>query len=262
VERVARGESAGAWASALAGIDAANTAILKEDRGVAVCRATLLGRDVVLKRWDLTTLGARLKRLVRAGRADRHWRNAQWLLDRGISTARCLALATEWRAGRPRRWLVMEHIPGPTLLESLRTGATPVRRQHEIATEVGRQLAEFEALRAFNRDHKPSNLVVRDAGGGVDIAVLDCVAIQRGAHPQRMLASLAIEPMGCGVPVRAALAMRVIRSLVAHAYPDPGERAGDPLAARRVHHQLWRDAAAEVRSHGDPTPRVNPLAPR
>ena len=251
VQRVASGEEARAWGAALATFDRAAARVLKDDAGAAVLAGTMLGREVVVKRWTLASLGARLKSAAGMGRADRHWRNALWLRERGIGTARCLALATERRGGALARWLVMEYVPGPTLLELMRSGRS--RRQHAAAREVGRQLADFAAVRAFNRDHKPSNLIVRDVGGGLDSAVLDCVAIRRGRRPERMLASLVIEPSGCGVPVRSALAMRVLGSFLGDDRPDG--------AARAIRNRLWAAVSERVRAHSDPRPRVNPLAP-
>ncbi len=248
---MARGEARDPWIGALADFDpgASGVVPLKIDGDTAVWRCRLLERDVVLKCWTLRSASDRVKNALRAGRADRHWRNAAWLYRRGIGTAKCVALATD-RSTPARRWLVMEHVPGATLLEELASAS--VRRQHQIARAAGGQLAEFAARGVYNRDHKPSNLIVREACGDTDLSVLDCVAIRRGRRPERMMASLLIEPAGCGVPVRAALAMRALREFVGASWEIPHWR--------RDRHRLWHAVADMVRAHGDPTPRVNPLA--
>lgn len=257
VERTGAGEDAREWARVLAGFDEGGAERLKDDGGTAVLRASLLGREVVLKRWDLGSLGARVRAVLRAAPADRHWRNAAWLAARGITTARPLALATEYRRPHPRRWLAMEHVPGRTLLQEIAGGDLGVRDEHSIAWLLGQQLARFRALPAYNRDHKPSNLIVTGDEEGSQIAVIDCIAIRRGrGGPDRMMASLLIEPAGCGLRVRRALRMRVLCS-----YLDDMDRPAGSIR-RDTRDRLWRAVEGRVRAHGDPRPRVNPLGQR
>jgi hypothetical protein len=215
-----------------------------------VYRATLHGRNVVLKRWILNRLAARFKARAKAGRADRHWRNAAWLEEQGIGTARCLALATEYRKVWPRRWLVMEAVPGHSVLEHLAANDLDIRAQHILAAELGKQIASLAECDRRNRDHKPSNLMVTWLDEGPWISIIDAVAIQRGADPERMLASLMIEPTGCGLRPRRTLAMRVLQSFLA-------ESASDSSARNRI----WHAVADRIAAHGDPRPRVDPLAP-
>jgi len=263
VERTARGEDARAWERALADFDADGAEVLKEDAGTAVYRSALLGRDVVLKRWDLATLGSRLKAVMRVAKADRHWRGATILARARIDTAACLALATESRKPSPRRWLVMEWVPGRSVLEHLAAADLGVRQEHALARALGRQIARFEG-QAFNRDHKPSNLIVTGDADDPGIAVIDCVGVRRTAviDQTEMLASLVIEPSGCDLAVRGALAMRVLKTFLGPNPVKPVPRGAPARAqSRAARNELWREVADLVRKHGDPRPRVNPLPP-
>lgn len=120
---------------------------------------------------------------------------------------------------------------------------------------------------------------------GVVLAVIDAVGIRRrpvrgpagvagsGERARaRMLRDLILEPLGCGLRPRRALMMRTL--LAALDRPDAWPRiAGAPTppmqtpepadrrALARARARLWRDVAARVHRHGDPTPRVDPLAP-
>jgi hypothetical protein len=263
VDRIAAGEDRRAWRQALRSFDPASAVALKEDGGAAVYRAHLLGRDVVLKRWDLRTLGARLKAVARCAQADRHWRNARWLAGNGFRTSACYVLATNDTRGGPRRWLVMGWLPGRTVLEHLASGEHSVRQDHALAMALGRQLAEFALANALNRDHKPSNLVVLGEPDNPEVAILDCVGIRlRRSDPARMFASLMIEPLGCGLSVRRSLAARAIRAFTDRTFSDALPLGAQERAAvRAFRNDLWRHAAALVSSHGDPRPRVNPLLP-
>jgi len=261
VERTARGEDARAWQRVLESFDTAGAKVLKEDRGTAVYRTSLLGRDLVLKSWELRTLGSRLRALARAGQPDRHWRGAAWLNGHGFRAAHCLALASEYRSPFPRRWLVMEAVPGRSVLDHLARGDLTVRQEHAVARALGRQLTLFVSHARSNRDHKPSNLIVSGDPANPEIVLIDCVGLRNRVDTGRMLASLAIEPAGCGVPVRASLAMRVLRSHLASLDEGIGPMADlSRRDARRFRNGKWRDVIARIRAHGDPSPRVNPLA--
>ncbi|MBL8762614.1 MAG: hypothetical protein JNL50_15065 [Phycisphaerae bacterium] len=146
-------------------------------------------------------------------------------------------------------------------------GAIGVREELAIARELGRQVRRMIAHARFNRDHKPSNLVVLSHAGRPSVAVIDCVAILplsrgggAGAALERTLASLYIEPLGVGVPPRRSLILSTLRAAL-WIEPAPGSVSipARCRAKRRVR-ALWLAVAARVAAHGDPTPRVHPLA--
>jgi len=275
VERTAPGEDPHAWHDALRAFDPATATVLKAEGRIAVYRASLAGHDIVLKAWELPPLLPRIKQLLLASRAWRHWRGAARLEASSIPTAHCLALMTERaKGGLVIEWLAMEALPGRTLLEVIAEihadpNAISVRRQHNLARALGRQLAGLERANLFNRDHKPSNLIIawredspsNDAGSAGDdptISLIDCVAIQRLGRQswrgvRRMLASLIIEPTGCGLPIRRTLRLRALASFLDAQTALPRD------VRRRAIRAGWASVEALVQAHGDPTPRVNPL---
>jgi tRNA A-37 threonylcarbamoyl transferase component Bud32 len=276
IVRAHRGEDAARWGAALA--DASwieSSLLLKQDGACWVRRAQVMGREVVMKCRGIDGVWARVKCALGRGKGDRHWRGTALLSGKGVKTARVFALARARVDGRDCELLAMEWLEGVTLLRMMadvQAGKGPgVRAEHAIARAVGEQLARMQEV--FNRDHKPSNLIVMDgAGGSPRIAIIDCEGVRRSAIPgaARMFASLVIEPTGCGVRPRRALMMRAVRAYLslttALDTPDSPRPRSRTLAAlpagqyRQLRRMLWGDAARVVAHHGDPTPRVNPLA--
>jgi len=144
-------------------------------------------------------------------------------------------------------------------------GGAMVRIQHRVAAVAGRQIAEMTLgrQRYWNRDHKPSNLIVQDTSSiAPSICVVDCVGVREGSMRLskapwcRMFASLYIEPLGCGCQPRRALCYRVIQQFVIASMARPTKSA-----MRRAVRKLWRATRLRVERHGDPRPRVDPFAP-
>lgn len=262
IVRTIRGEDAAAWRDALGdGAWMSSASELKAEGGSRVVGAAVRGRGVVVKVRELRGAWARLKCVLGRGKGDRHWRGAALLAGKGVATARVLALARARVDGAESELLVMERVEGVTLLRVMAyvrsgaPGAPGVREQHALARAVGRQVAQMGEL--FNRDHKPSNLMVEGIGGAEPrVVLIDCEGVRRAVIPgaARMFASLVIEPTGCGVPPRRGLMMRALRAWA--------EGAGAPASMkerRSMERMMWAEAARVVAHHGDPTPRVNPL---
>ncbi len=161
-----------------------------------------------MKCWQLTVAG-RLKSFLRCSRAFRHWRGAAWLAEHGFRTAACYSLLrgrVTWRGpGIDKEILIMEALPGKSVLHHLADRDLGVGQEHALARALGRMLADLARAGAYNRDGKPSNLIVTRTDPP-EIAVIDCVAIRaaRGASMplERSAARLLIEPRGVGCPVR------------------------------------------------------------
>ena len=239
--------------------------VLKDDR-----RATVLRMDhtpagaVVVKTRLLNRLRDRLDTLFMRTQLERQIRGARTLQRIGVATAEPLLLVRGvHRATRsPRESLVTRALPGRTLLHLMddiarrRAHAPSLDAQRAVAHTLGRQLQRFAAAGLFNRDHKPSNLIVMFDDSPPEIAVIDTVAIRRD-HVRdgglRMLTSLMLEPLGCRCPPPRTMRMR---TLIA-ATTDQAHPQGAPLVARKA---AWRAVAQAIHEHGDPTPRVNPLA--
>jgi hypothetical protein len=201
--------------------------------------------DLVVKCECVRATDARMKSHLGQTRLHRHWRGARWLADHGYDTPACLALFTGKHEDALVETLVMAWRYGSSLLELLREEALSVRTQHERAAELGALCRTMVELGRFNRDNKPSNLLISSSG---TFTILDCVAIRRCRAGQsgalaRMLASLYIEPSGIGCAPRRTLCWRAIRSA-----------AGD-VDART----LWRRCAMIVADHGSAAPLDSPF---
>lgn len=222
--------------------------------------------EVVVKCRVDRGLRAAIKRFARSSRGDRQWRGARWLLGRGLRSARPLALVRARVDGVPCELLILERLRGRSVLEHLASGDLTTAQQHQVAGELGTLLASLIGSGRYNRDGKPSNLmVVTDAGGHLRVATIDTVAIRRSRSASgslaAMLASLYIEPWGCGIPPRAALCARVILASVSGTTPAANPGPPEPSAGtRESFRRAWAASVHAVRAHGDPVPRINPLA--
>jgi hypothetical protein len=232
--------------------------ILKSEDGRLVLRGTMLGREVVVKHWPIDHTAQRLKAWIGASQAQRHWRAARRLAAAGIPTARPLAVLRggTHKGGGGFERLIMEALPGRTLLDCAADATVPTRTQHRLAWAAGQLVRQLATAGFFNRDCKPSNIMVVDLERKSPIEVqpeqlslIDCVGVRctllRAGKLERMLASLLIEPLGCAIPPRRALMMRCLLAAT----------AGNRPAAR----QLWPAIRAIILTHGDPRPRISPL---
>lgn len=271
---LAAGQRRDDWSAALAdGAWARRAEVLKaDDAGRAWVRAASLmvggsRREVVIKARHLEAPLDRLKTHLGNGRGRRHVRGAALLSRFGIPTAAPLALLRAAIDGPEHEVLVLERLRGPTLLELMRDSRAlelPLAHERALADAVGAQIARFSRSRLRNRDHKPSNILVpRLDEHGAELAVVDCVAISRRVFPTtiaRMLASLVIEPLGCGVAPRRSLLLRALLAFVDGALePYSAGATLDERDRRRIAWSVWRNVAAIVARHGDPRPRHNPL---
>lgn len=238
---------------------------LKLDRRSSVVRIDGTPEGAVVVKTRLTgRLKDRLNAALRRSQAQREVRGAAALHRLGVPTAQPLLLVRgSARDGLgARESLVSRALPGRTLLALMddaarrRPVAPSFAQRAAVARAVGAQLRAFSAARRFNRDHKPSNLIVMFDDSPPEIAVIDAVAIRRDRlriGGLRMLTSLMLEPLGCGCPPSRTMRMRAL----IEATKDERRPAGAPLAARKA---AWRAVAQAIEEHGDPQPRVNPLA--
>lgn len=224
--------------------------VIKRDGDAEVVAATLLDQAVIIKRWRARSTYEKFKMKLGLGRASRHARGTRLLQSCGIPTAAVLASQlTPEQDGALVQTLILERLPGKTVLQHLADGDLAPRQQHALARRIALDMAALLRAGYYNRDHKPSNLIVTSTDAADPrVAVIDTVAIRRAGDVGaiRMLASLFIEPLGCGVPPRRALAFRVVRTLA-------NEGLGKP------YQQLWMYAGNVIRNHGDARPKVDPL---
>jgi tRNA A-37 threonylcarbamoyl transferase component Bud32 len=250
------------WLHALEGFSPHHATSLKVGVGSEVCRATMLGRTVVVKIRLARGPIEWLKRRFRMSRGWRQWRGVPRLVRAGVGSPAPLVLAVERTEAGMREWLVLDAARGRSLLEHLADfhagrGVVGVSAQHAMARAMARLLLDLDRAGLYNRDHKPSNIIVTSLGQGGSMptfALIDTVAIRRGRGVDRMLHALYVEPLGLKIPPRRALAMRVIHELVGLRWPGV-----TPTERRARRHGLWIEVARAIERHGDPTPRDNPL---
>jgi len=249
-----------AWRNAIASYTPQSE--LKADGASRVWRAEMLGQAVIVKHISHPTLWGRAKILIGASRAARQWRGAEKLARAGIPAASPLALARDSDA--LSEWLVLKFVPGRTLIDTLDHPPPSVKAQHALAAAVGAQVGAIVNAGVYNRDHKPSNLIVPSGDGPVNITVLDTVAIRRcppGSirRAAQMLASLHIEPTGLKCAARRALRARSVIEASRTIIAKTGV-ATRRSTIRAVVRLLWEAASEAVASHGEPRPRVDPRA--
>ncbi|TVQ61563.1 MAG: hypothetical protein EA379_06040 [Phycisphaerales bacterium] len=225
--------------------------VLKHDHRAAV-RIAAAG-DVVAKTWPTRKPKALFLRCIGYTHALRHWRSARTLDAAGIATAAPLALLRT----PGEETLVMRAAHGPTLLRVLDDAARgrcafTFAQRRALAFDVGAQVRAIAATRRFNRDHKPSNIVVEadPATGALTPTIIDLVALRPDRQRiggARMLASLMIEPIGCDCPPSRTMRMRALKGATDNA----------PRVARKT---AWRMIELLISTHPDPRPEVDPLA--
>lgn len=253
------------WARALAGVDWSKAELLSDKPTSSVWRAELVVQKrpmtLVIKCEPIDSLKRKVQKILHTTHAYRQWRGANLLYESGIGAADPKAVVYGRRDGAIIECLIMEALPGRSLLRHIADQDQGVREQHQIARALGGLIASMIRKRLVNADPKPSNIVVTRASGAITLGFVDTVDIKKvsgfladnDADVWFMLRDLLLEPMGVGRPVRRALAMRVLRSL----WKGSGSRS----AWRAWRNEWWGGVSELVQAHGDPTPEHNPLGP-
>lgn len=241
--------------------------VLKAEGDSHVVLLRLGERRVVLKLMLMRGWVARTRCWLGITRHHRQWQGAEWIQTARIPTSKPLAMGTIHARDQGGnlihgQWLVLAYLKGPTLLEVFRDAQRlpqkhRLKRQRGLAIGAGESVRNLVRAGLFNRDHKPSNLIVIRSDPRnlhVSLGIIDTVGIRRipGGNWRhsaiaRMLASLIIEAIGCGVYPNLRSRHIAVRAATG---------AWEPwLSIRRV----WRAVRRIVDRHGDPTPKVNPL---
>ncbi len=152
--------------------------------------------------------------------------------------------------------IVLSYISGPTLLELISWHPLTITQEKALCRALATQIRAVLRASHFNRDNKPSNLIVTGDFTNPSIAIIDAAGIQSSfGHTfalRLMLASLYIEPYGCKNTIRNALCMRMLHAVVL-------ELGASSQDARRDARNLWRIVQNQIEYHGDPVPRHLPM---
>ena len=152
--------------------------------------------------------------------------------------------------------IVLSYVPGPTLLEVLSSRRLTIPQEISLCRAVASEICSLLRASYFNRDNKPSNLIVVGDFSSPSIAVIDAAGIKsslgRTFALRLMLASLYIEPHGTWNTVRNSLCMRMLVIIS----KELGARSQD---TRRESRNLWRLVQNQVEYHGNPRPTHDPM---
>lgn len=130
---------------------------LKSGNTCTVARVQVAEREVVIKRYNLKSVGHALSRFWRPSRAWHSWREAHRLGLFGVATPTPLALIEE-RLGpmRRRAWLVTECCPGISLFDHLSAEQEPPAPE---AAAIATLFATLHRLKISHGDLKATNLL-------------------------------------------------------------------------------------------------------
>ena len=136
--------------------------ILKSDLASTVGLTEVDGRTLVIKRYNIRSIGHAIKRSLRRSRASICWHNAHRLLAYGIDTPRPVGFIEE-RFGpvRRRSYLITEHVPGEVCLSFVRSN----KDEELLAKVINGLVTIFHTLakrRLSHGDFKATNIIIRD----------------------------------------------------------------------------------------------------
>lgn len=238
----------------------------KEGRAEVLTGDSVAGGVVVKSLRDSSGPANAIARLLRRSRLEREWSRGERLAHAGIDVAPMLAL-WRWRDehGGWVESLAMRRVEGPTLLEAIANPPSELSARSALARAAGDLVARVLAAGLFNRDQKPSNIIVarRDGDQSADapvLVVIDPVGVRpRGITSarvarRRMLFSLIVEPIGCGIDVPMRPRMEAMHACVSRL------AGSDRSTTRRVVREDFRAIDQMLFEHGDPTPRIDPRA--
>jgi hypothetical protein len=229
---------------------------LKDASDRAVWRITTSTEIITLKCRHETLL-TRIRYLLHRSPLHREIRGSALLTRHNIRAVTPLAIYR----GQGVQCLALRHVPGRTLLECIADPALTCTQRRGIARAVGTQLRHMCQQGLLNRDHKPSNLIVDEhAPTSPTITLIDPAGVFLAPVPgwglQQMLASLFIEPSGCGIPPTPRDIVRVLHEVIRGT-----NAAGAPGFG---HWPTVRDLLGAARdlviAHGNAKPTDNPLA--
>lgn len=141
-----------------AGIDAVmeQGEILKRGNSSTVCRVRWQGHEWVVKRYNVKSLGHRLRRQFKPSRASRSWRNARWLELIGLHTPPAVGYVERRVAGfLDTAYFVCGYVSGPSVRD-LAGDATTMRA---VQARMEQLFFLMETLHFNHGDLKATNFL-------------------------------------------------------------------------------------------------------
>ncbi len=142
--------------------DRADATIRKDSRSSTVAVLSHASQRYVFKRFRRAGFATGWKNRLRPSAALRSWVFGQSLRDRGLPTARPLAVAHRHRLGLPREgYLIFEFVAGAVELPVAVAGANLAERWR-LADTLGRLLRDLHDRGVSHRDLKAANILVAE----------------------------------------------------------------------------------------------------
>jgi len=155
---------------------AADAKLLKDSPSSTVALRTCGSQSYIFKRFRRGSVWTGLKNRLRRSSALRSWIAGQSLRDRGLPTARPLAILHRIRAGLPREgYLIFEFVAGAVGLPEAMAMATRERRR-ELLDQLGRLIRDLHDRGVSHRDLKAPNILVADG----EPILIDLVGVRLG----------------------------------------------------------------------------------
>lgn len=227
--------------------------VIKADDRTSVFAGEAAGYPVVVKTLALDRVRDRIGSRIGQTRLWRQARGSERVRSCGVPTAVAYAIVRGINgSGHRVEALILERVEGTTLLRAAAERTLGQRETRVLLDRVGEGVGTLHSSGLYNRDHKPSNLIVSADEAGAPLPVLIDTADIRRRGPadalERMLAKLLIEAMGTGVAVHAREQVRVARAALSWS------------GRQRELRDLLSAVGSIIAAHGDPTPKDDPLA--
>ena len=170
----------GSATNIISGIDALleSGSIIKTDRATTVSKATVAGRDVIIKRYNNQGFLNSLKYTLAGSRARRVWRETYLLQELDIATPTALGYFDVLDKGRViRSYLLNEFCPEPILHYLLLDKLIPLDEWPTIVDLVRELLRDLHGKGITHGDIKNSNIIYNN--GELILIDLDSLVIHR-----------------------------------------------------------------------------------
>lgn len=134
-----------------------NGIVLKKGNSATVVKAGLAGQAVVLKRYNMKSLGHFLRRCLRKSRANVSWHNANLLEYLGIATPQPLGFVEQRFLGLQRKaYFICQYIAGRSLAEL----ADAEIHHPEMLQKISKLFEQLRRHHLYHGDLKATNLLV------------------------------------------------------------------------------------------------------